>query len=43
MAGFHGVVDEVLIVEGLAVPIYAREVIVENLSDVFQLTADATR
>ena len=43
MAGFHGVVDEVLIVERfLEVPIYACEVGVQDLSDVVQLTADAT-
>ena len=43
MAGFHGVVDEVLIVEGLLeVPIYLHEVGVWDLVDVVQLTAEAT-
>ena len=43
MAGFHGVIDKVLVIEGLLeVPIYACEVGVEDLSDVIQLTADTT-
>ena len=43
VAGFHDVVDEVLMVEGLLeVPIYAREVAVLDLRDVIQLTSDAT-
>ena len=43
MAGFHGVVDVVLIVERvLKVPIYSHEVGVWDLSNVIKLTADAT-
>ena len=43
MGGFHSVVDEAPIVEGLLeVPIYTREVGVQNPRDVIQLTADAT-
>ena len=43
MAGFHGVVDEVPIVEGfLELPIYACEVGVKNVSGIIQLTAYAT-
>ena len=43
MAGFHGVVDEVLIVvRFLEVPVYVCEVGVQDLSNVVRLTADAT-
>ena len=43
MAGLHGVVVDVVIVERfLKVPIYAPEVGVEDLGNVIQLTADAT-
>ena len=44
VAEFHSVVDEILIVQGLLeVPIYLPEVGVQDLSDVIQLTADATK
>ena len=43
MPGFHAVVDEVLIVERfLEVPIYSREVGVQDLGNVIQLTAGVT-
>ena len=43
MAGFNGIADEVLIVEGpLDVTIYACEVDVQDLRDIIQLTADGT-
>ena len=43
MAGFHGVIDEVLVIEGLLeVPIYACEVGISDLSDFIQLTGDTT-
>ena len=43
MAGFHGVVNKVLVIEGLLeVPIYACEVEVWDFSYVIQLAADTT-
>ena len=43
MSGFHGVIDEVLVTEGLLeVPIYAYEFDVQDLSDIIQLTAATT-